>query len=77
MGLLDVVHHHAGQYRTAEEYERRNQQYSLTRRGEAAPAGVRHAPEILASTGALRTAVSASARHATPTSPTSPTGTRS
>ncbi|MFE6130524.1 DUF2397 family protein [Streptomyces sp. NPDC056437] len=41
--LLDVVHSHAENYRTAEEYERRNLQYSLTRRGEAALAGARHA----------------------------------
>ncbi|WP_199845878.1 TIGR02677 family protein, partial [Streptomyces europaeiscabiei] len=55
--LLDVVHNHAENYRTAEDYERRNLQYSLTRRGEAALAGVRHALEVLASTGALQTAV--------------------
>ncbi|MFF9340458.1 MULTISPECIES: TIGR02677 family protein [unclassified Streptomyces] len=55
--LLDVVHNHAENYRTAAEYERRNLQYSLTRRGEAALAGVRHALEALASTGALQTAV--------------------
>lgn len=55
--LLDVVHNHAENYRTAEEYERRNLQYSLSRRGEAALAGVRHALEVLASTGALQTAV--------------------
>ncbi|MFI8519188.1 TIGR02677 family protein [Streptomyces sp. NPDC085481] len=55
--LLDVVHNHAQNYRTAEEYERRNLHYSLTRRGEAALAGVRHALEVLASTGALQTAV--------------------
>jgi uncharacterized protein (TIGR02677 family) len=55
--LLDVVHNHAENYRTAEEYERRNLQYSLTRRGEAALAGVRHALEVLAATGALQTAV--------------------
>ncbi|MFF7361983.1 TIGR02677 family protein [Streptomyces sp. NPDC008125] len=55
--LLDVVHNHAENYRTAEEYERRNLQFSLTRRGEAALAGVRHALEVLASTGALQTAV--------------------
>lgn len=54
--LLDVVHNHAQNYRTAEEYERRNLHYSLTRR-EAALAGVRHALEVLASTGALQTAV--------------------
>ncbi|MFD3468117.1 TIGR02677 family protein [Streptomyces sp. NPDC058682] len=55
--LLDVVHNHAENYRTAEEYERRNLHYSLTRDGEAALAGVRHALEVLASTGALQTAV--------------------
>ncbi|WP_406707893.1 TIGR02677 family protein [Streptomyces halobius] len=55
--LLDVVQNHAENYHTAEEYERRNLQYSLTRRGEAALAGVRHALEVLASTGALQTAV--------------------
>ncbi|WP_245685317.1 TIGR02677 family protein [Streptomyces yerevanensis] len=55
--LLDVVQNHAENYRTAEEYERRNLQYSLTRRGEAAFAGVQHALTVLASTGALQTAV--------------------
>ncbi|MGP3969758.1 TIGR02677 family protein [Streptomyces sp. 6N223] len=55
--LLDVVQNHAGNYRTAEEYERRNLQYSLTRRGEAAFAGVQHALAVLASSGALQTAV--------------------
>lgn len=55
--LLDVVQNHAENYRTAEEYERRNLQYSLTRRGEAAFAGVEHALAVLASTGALQTAV--------------------
>ncbi|MFJ8487719.1 TIGR02677 family protein [Streptomyces sp. NPDC094038] len=55
--LLGVVHNHAENYRTAEEYERRNLQYSLTRRGEAALAGVRHALDVLAATGALQTAV--------------------
>ncbi len=55
--LLDVVQNHAENYRTADEYERRNLQYSLTRQGEAAIAGVQHALEALASTGALQTAV--------------------
>ncbi|WSP86918.1 TIGR02677 family protein [Streptomyces sp. NBC_01235] len=55
--LLDVVQNHAENYRTAEEYERRNLQYSLTRQGEAAIAGVEHALTVLASTGALQTAV--------------------
>ena len=56
-GLLDVIQNHAENYRTAAEYERRNLQYSLTRRGEAAFAGVQHALAVLASTGALQTAV--------------------
>ncbi|WP_344872124.1 TIGR02677 family protein, partial [Nonomuraea antimicrobica] len=56
-GLLDAVFNHAGSFATAEEYERRNLQYSLTRRGEAAFAAVRHAMATLASSGALQTAV--------------------
>lgn len=56
-GLVDVVQNHAENYRTAVEYERRNLQYSLTRKGEAAFAGVAHAMTVLASTGALQTAV--------------------
>ncbi|MFC5143626.1 TIGR02677 family protein [Streptomyces aureoversilis] len=55
--LLDVVQNHAENYRTAEDYERRNLQYSLTRRGEAALAGVRHALDVLAEKGALQSAV--------------------
>ncbi|MFE7765842.1 TIGR02677 family protein [Streptomyces sp. NPDC057438] len=55
--LLDVVHDHAEHPRTAEQHERRTPRYSLTRRGEAALAGVRHALEVLSSTGALQTAV--------------------
>ncbi|WP_433443140.1 TIGR02677 family protein [Nonomuraea sp. CA-141351] len=56
-GLLDVIFNHAGSFATAEEYERKNLQYSLTRRGEAAYAGVRHAMTVLGSAGALQTAV--------------------
>jgi uncharacterized protein (TIGR02677 family) len=55
--LVDAVQNHGENYRTAGEYERRNLQYSLTRRGEAAFAGVTHAVAVLASTGALQTAV--------------------
>lgn len=55
--LIDVIQNHAENYRTASEYERRNLQYSLTRQGEAALAGVTHAMAMLASTGALQTAV--------------------
>ncbi|MET8868456.1 TIGR02677 family protein [Nonomuraea sp. NPDC004580] len=56
-GLLDVVFDHAGGFATAEEYERRNLQYSLTGRGAAALAGIRHAMAALDSAGALQTAV--------------------
>jgi uncharacterized protein (TIGR02677 family) len=55
--LIDVIQNHAENYRTASEYERRNLQYSLTKQGEAAFAGVAHAMGVLASTGALQTAV--------------------
>jgi uncharacterized protein (TIGR02677 family) len=55
--LVDVIQNHSENYRTATEYERRNLQYSLTRQGEAAFAGVLHAMTVLASTGALQTAV--------------------
>ena len=55
--LLDVTQNHAGTYRTADEYERRNLLYALTRNGEAALAGLEHAAAVLASTGALQTAV--------------------
>ena len=55
--LIDVTQNPAGNYRTAEEYERSNLQYSLTRHGEAALAGLEHAAALLASTGALQTAV--------------------
>ncbi|HEY6796293.1 MAG TPA: TIGR02677 family protein [Kineosporiaceae bacterium] len=55
--LVDVTQNHAGNYRTAEDYERSNLQYSLSKRGEAALAGVQHAAAVLASTGALQTAV--------------------
>ncbi len=55
--LLDVTQNHAEQYRTAQEYERRNLAYSLTRRGEAAVAGAAHALQVLTATGALQTAV--------------------
>ena len=55
--LVDVIQNHTENYRTAIEYERRNLQYSLTKRGEAAFAGVLHAMTVLVSTGALQTAV--------------------
>ena len=55
--LVDITQNHSENYRTAEEYERRNLRYSLSRAGEAAFAGVTHALAVLASTGALQTAV--------------------
>jgi uncharacterized protein (TIGR02677 family) len=55
--LIDAVQNHAGNYRSAAEYERRNLLYSLTRRGEAAFAGMTHAMTVLTSAGALQTAV--------------------
>ncbi|MDR0357984.1 MAG: TIGR02677 family protein [bacterium] len=56
-GLLDRTQNHAAHYTTAEEFERRNLQYSLTKKGEAAVAGVEHAMQALSTTGALQTAV--------------------
>lgn len=55
--LLDAIQNNTGDYRTAADYERRNLQYSLTKQGEAAFAGVVHAMGVLASSGALQTAV--------------------
>ncbi|ATY14945.1 TIGR02677 family protein [Amycolatopsis sp. AA4] len=55
--LVDIAQNHSENYRSAAEYERRNLQYSLTRQGEAAFAGVVHAMSLLASAGALQTAV--------------------
>lgn len=55
--LLEVAQNHTRRYATAEEYERRNLSYSLSRRGEAAVDGVQHALDQLAATGALQTAV--------------------
>lgn len=56
-GLVDVVQNHAAQYSTAEDYERKNLHYLLTKQGEAAFEGVQHALMILTSSGALQTAV--------------------
>ena len=55
--LVDVTQDHAHQYASADEYERKNLRYSLTKAGEAAVAGVTHALTQLESTGALQTAV--------------------
>jgi uncharacterized protein (TIGR02677 family) len=55
--LLDRNHNHGAHYASADEYERKNLQWSLTKLGEAAFAGVEHALHLLASSGALQTAV--------------------
>jgi uncharacterized protein (TIGR02677 family) len=55
--LVAVTQNHTAQYATAEEYERRNLQYSLTKQGESAFEGVQHALASLASSGALQSAV--------------------
>lgn len=41
-GLLEVTQNHAASYASPEDFERRNLQWSLTRRGEAAISGVLH-----------------------------------
>ncbi|MEV0649462.1 TIGR02677 family protein [Phytomonospora sp. NPDC050363] len=55
--LLDPVQDGGHNYRTAEEYERNNLRYSLTKQGEAAIAALERAHEILSSAGALQTSV--------------------
>lgn len=55
--LLDAVQDNSQNYRTAEEYERRNFRYSLTKLGEAALAGIERAKEVMNSAGALQTSV--------------------
>src|SRR5215472_2432182 len=56
-GLIDRNQNHGAHYASAEEFERKNLQYSLTRKGEAAYEGVQHAITALSATGALQTAV--------------------
>lgn len=56
-GLLDSAQDLAAHYATAEEFERRNLQWSLTRKGEAATAGVMRALEVMQSAVGLQTAV--------------------
>lgn len=55
--MVDRVQNHGAHYATAAEYERKNLQYSLTKRGEAAIEGVAHTLLLLGSTGALQSAV--------------------
>lgn len=45
-GLLDRTQNHAAHYTSAAEFERKNLQYSLTRKGEAAFAGLEHAMHV-------------------------------
>ena len=56
-GLLDATQDHAARYGTPEEFERKNLQWSLTPRGEAAVAGVMHALDSLRHAVGLQTAV--------------------
>ena len=55
--LVTVGQNHAEHYRTAVEYERRNLQYALTRKGEASLAGYMAAVTAMESAGVLQTAV--------------------
>jgi uncharacterized protein (TIGR02677 family) len=56
-GLLEATQDHAARYATPEEFERRNLQWSLTPRGEAAITGVLHAVDTLAHAVGLQTAI--------------------
>lgn len=56
-GLLDATQDLTAHYASAEEFERRNLQWSLTRKGEAAMAGVMRSLEVLQSAVGLQTAV--------------------
>ncbi|HEX3620829.1 MAG TPA: TIGR02677 family protein [Acidimicrobiales bacterium] len=55
--LLEVTQDHAAHYATPEEFERRNLQWSLTNRGEAAVAGLLHALDSLRHAVGLQPAV--------------------
>jgi len=56
-GLLEATQDHTAHYATPEEFERKNLQWSLTNRGEAAIGGVLHAVESLRQAVGLQTAV--------------------
>lgn len=56
-GLLDVTQDHSAHYATPEEFERRNLQWSLTPKGEAAIAGVHAALDSLRHVASLQPAV--------------------
>ena len=55
--LLEATQDHSARYATPEEFERKNLQWSLTARGEAAISGVLHAVESLRQAVGLQTAV--------------------
>jgi uncharacterized protein (TIGR02677 family) len=55
--LLEATQDHAATYATPEEFERKNLQWSLTPRGEAAISGVLHALDSLRHAVGLQTAV--------------------
>jgi uncharacterized protein (TIGR02677 family) len=56
-GLLEATQNHAASYSSPEDFERKNLQWSLTRRGEAAVGGVLHAFAELRSAIGLQPAV--------------------
>jgi uncharacterized protein (TIGR02677 family) len=56
-GLLDASQDHAADYATPEEFERKNLQWSLSSRGEAAVSGLFAALDALARTASLQPAV--------------------
>ncbi|HUR24346.1 MAG TPA: DUF2397 family protein, partial [Acidimicrobiales bacterium] len=56
-GLLEATQDHSARYLTPEEFERRNLQWSLTARGEAAVSGLLHALDSLRHAVGLQTAV--------------------
>jgi uncharacterized protein (TIGR02677 family) len=56
-GLLEASQDHSAHYVTPEEFERKNLQWSLTPRGEAAVGGVLHALDSLGHAVGLQTAV--------------------
>lgn len=55
--LLEATQDHSARYLTPEEFERRNLQWALTARGEAAVTGVLHAVDALRHAVGLQTAV--------------------
>lgn len=56
-GLLEGTQDHSARYATPEEFERKNLQWALTPRGEAAISGVLHSLEALRHAVGLQTAV--------------------